>query len=125
MRTLNHPAGRCRLRITGVGRPGGFDQQQVHFFFSYRAVLHPLGHDEQLSRLQMNVPIPQLNDEVPLQHQEEIIRFVVLVPCKLALQLDHHEVMTVELAHRSGLPVLGKRRELVCEIDALHRPPSE
>src|SRR5262249_39036165 len=54
------------------------------------------------------------------QHQEEIIGVVVLVPHELSLELDHPQVVPVELTDRSRLPILGKHGELFREIDALH-----
>src|SRR5206468_9190208 len=54
-----------------------------------------------------------------LQHQEKIVRVVVLVPVERALQLHHHEVVAVELAHGARLEVLGELRELLREVDRL------
>jgi hypothetical protein len=42
----------------------------------------------------------KLDREPSLEHEEEIVRVVVLVPYELALDLDDHEVVTVELTHR-------------------------
>jgi len=44
----------------------------------------------------------------------------MLVPGKLAFYFDHHQVVAIELSHRSGLPVLAEHGELLRQIDCLH-----
>ena len=39
----------------------------------------------------------------------EVVGVFVLVPNELAFDFDNHEIVTVELAHRPWLPVLGER----------------
>jgi len=46
-----------------------------------------------------------LDVDAPLDNQEEIIGIVVFVPNELALHLDDHQVVAVELPHHTGLPV--------------------
>jgi hypothetical protein len=45
----------------------------------------------------------------PLQHHEEIVGIFVLVPDEFPFELYNHQVMAVELADRSRLPVVRER----------------
>jgi hypothetical protein len=55
-----------------------------------------------------------------LQYEEEIVCVVVRVPDELTLDLDNHEVVTIELAHDAWLPMGVEGGELLCKIDGRH-----
>src|SRR5215212_1442326 len=122
---LDDPPDRRRGRIAGVGRARGLDEQEVDLLPRHGTMLDTFGHHEQLARSQMDLAVAQLDREMALEHEEEVVRVVVLVPDELALDLDHHHVMSVELGYRAGLPVLGKCRQLRFEVYLAHllKPP--
>ena len=76
------------------------------FLGGERPVLHSLWNDEDLARPDRNASIPKANVDAAAENQKKIIRVVVLMPSELALHLDHHEVVPVELTDDAGLPVV-------------------
>src|SRR6202044_4034822 len=90
------------------------------FLCRNRTMLHALGNNEHLARSQRDDAVAQVNVNTAFEHQKEIVRVLVLMPNELALDLDHHQVVTVELTHHARLPVLRECRQLGCEIDGLH-----
>ena len=68
-------------------------------------MLNALGHHIHLSWPKRDNSIPQMNIQHAFQDEKKIVRIVVLVPNKLPLYLDHHQVMPVELTDHAGLPV--------------------
>jgi hypothetical protein len=95
----------------------------VDLLLGDRAVLDSLGHDEQLTRPEGDIAITQLDDQAALEHEKEVIGVVVLVPHELALRLDDHEDVAVELVYRPRLPVLREGRQLLCQIHHVHVGP--
>ena len=81
-------SGQRAAGITGVDGGSALDQQERRLLISARAVLDPARHDEQLARTEFYVAIAQLNRQVAVEDEEEVIGVVVLVPYKLALDLD-------------------------------------
>ena len=69
-------------------------------------MLDALRHHEHLHRLEDDVPAAQLNRHSPLQHEKQVVGSSV--PHELALHLDHHQVVPVELANGSWLPAPEK-----------------
>jgi len=84
------------------------------------AMLDALRHDEHLAFAQFDVPIPQLDRQAALQHQEEVVGVVVLVPVEWALHLHDHQVVAVELAYGAGAVVLGEAGQLLGQVDRVH-----
>src|SRR4051795_8179583 len=75
-RTVQIPLGRgelARLRVAGVHRPDGLDQEDFHLLVRARAMLDAARDDEQLARVEHDVAISQLNRQAPLQDEEEIV----------------------------------------------------
>src|SRR5262245_61204063 len=55
-----------------------------------------------------------------LQHEKEVVSVIMPVPDELALRLDDHDVMPIELCDGSGLPVFRKGGQLYFEIHWIH-----
>jgi hypothetical protein len=70
-----------------------------------RSVLYALGYYEYFTRAKPNSAVSQLNRDMPNENQKEIVGIVVLVPNEFALDLHNHEVMPVEAADDTRLPV--------------------
>jgi len=60
----------------------------------------------------------------PLRTRKKIVGVLMLVPDKLTLHFDDHEIVPVELPHDARLPIVRKRRKPVGEVDGFHRIPS-
>jgi hypothetical protein len=70
-----------------------------------RSVLYALGHYENFAWTNPNGAVAQLNRNVPNENQKEVVGIVVFVPNEFALDLDNHEVMSVEATDHTRLPV--------------------
>jgi hypothetical protein len=81
------------------------DQEDVGFVFCDWAMFHTLRDHEHFARTKPHGAVSKLNDYAPAQDKKKIVSIVVLVPNKLALYFDHHQVMPVELTDHAGLPV--------------------
>ena len=85
----------------------------MNFLARDRAMLDAFRHHEQFARPERHGAVAQLDVELALQHQEEIVGLVVLVPDELALHLHDHHVVVVELRDGARREVLGEGRELL------------
>ena len=83
-------------------------------------VLLPLGDNKQLARTKGDITLAHANGDATFENKEEVIRVRVRVPDKLALDLDHHEIVTVELTDHAWLPVIFEGSEFVYEVDGWH-----
>jgi hypothetical protein len=114
------PARFGRVGVAGVRRAGWFNEQDVRFLFGHGAMFDVPGHYEHLAGAQGDAAVPHLNGQAALEYEEEVVGVVVLVPDKLAFDLDDHEVMPVELTDGSRLPVLRERRKFFRQVDGFH-----
>src|SRR5690349_1291276 len=83
-------------------------------------MLHALGHNEHLAGSEANVAVPHLDHQAALEHEKEVVRVCMRVPDELTLDLDHHQIVTIELADGPRLPMFFERGELLSEVDCLH-----
>ena len=74
--------------VARVWRALRLDEQYVGFFLCARAVLDALWDDVHLSRTQFDTAIAQLDGQLTLQHEEEVVRVVVLVPVEWTLLIS-------------------------------------
>jgi len=95
--------------------------EAIAFLFGNWTMFDTLGNHEHFARPKCDDPVAQLDIHAAGENQKEVIRIVVLMPNKLALNLDHHQVVAVELADHTRLPVFFERRQFRREIYRLHR----
>src|SRR5262245_50950551 len=115
--TSARSGGSC---IARVGRARRFDEQKMRFVFGDRAMFDTLRDDEEFPWTERYVAFAHADGDMPLQHEEKVIRVVVRVPDELAFDLHDHEIVTVELANHTRLPVTLEGCELLCKIDGRH-----
>ena len=72
---------------------------------SDRSVLYALGHYKYFAWTESNSAVSQLNSDLSDENQKEVVGIVVLVPNEFALELDDHEVVTVEATDDVRLPI--------------------
>ena len=108
-----HTPGLRRSVIPGVRRALGLDQQEMRFFVRNGTVLHSARNHKHLSGRKDDFTVAQFDPQTTTQHQEKVIGLIVLVPHKLALDFNDHEVMTIELPDGPRLPVTAKRFEFL------------
>jgi hypothetical protein len=82
-------------------------------------MLHTARDDEELSLAELDVPVPQLDRQPPLQDEKEVVRVGVRVPDELALELPDLNLVVVVVADDPRLEMLVEGRELLREINGL------
>jgi hypothetical protein len=95
-------------------------QQHVRFIFRERRVLDALRHHKNLACLHAHITIAQPHDHLALQDEEEVVGVRMRVPGKLSLKFHHHQVVPIERANDTRLPMVFEQRELVGEIYLVH-----
>ena len=77
---------RSSTKVAGVQSPGRLEEQDMDLIFSNWAMLHASGHDRNSPSSSQTLAVPELHPESPLDHQEEFIFVVMLMPDELALE---------------------------------------
>ena len=93
----------------------------MRLLFRPRTVLHAFRHDENLARTQGDVASSHLNDKATFEHEKEVVGVGVFMPCELALDLDDHQVVAVELTDGAWLPMFVKGGQLLLKVDGSHK----
>jgi hypothetical protein len=65
----------------------------------------------------MHCSIAKIDPQNTVDHYEGLIRILVVVPNKIALQLHDLELVVVHFGNDLGLPLFVKQLELLVEID--------
>jgi hypothetical protein len=78
-----------------------------------RPVLNSTRDNKYFAGTDRNDSVTQLNVNPAAENQKEVICVLVRVPYKLALDLDDHEIVSIEFADDAGMPVVRESRELV------------
>src|SRR4029453_12226451 len=71
--------------VAGWCNPSPLDHEDHASLWSPRPMHHPFGNRKPLSGCELDRPAFQVNYEAPLDHVEELILLVVLMPVELAL----------------------------------------
>ena len=85
----------------GVRRTRGLDKKDMCLFFRDGRCSTPFGTTNTSPGPSETFP-SHLDRDATLEDEKEIVGFIVLVPDKFTLDLDDHEVVTVELPHVRG-----------------------
>src|SRR5271157_3376582 len=97
----------------------------MDLLFGNWAMLDASGHDWKLAFLQPDIAVPELHPESPLDHQEQLVFVVMLMPNKLALEFHQLDVLPVQLANDPGAPVIVEEGELLTQVHLGDRSVSE
>src|SRR5262245_46365649 len=79
-------------------------------------MLNPLGHDKHLADVKSDRAIAHLDVEDTLEHEEKIVRLVMLMPMKRPFELGDHDVVVVVGRNSARGEAIGECRELIGEI---------
>src|SRR6266550_1277829 len=64
-------------------------------------------------------PSRKIDPQNAIQHNESLVRILVIVPNEVALQLHDLELVVVHFGDDLRLPLLAEQRELFAEVDRL------
>ena len=83
---------------------------------------NPFRHDETLPRTKINNLVFQIDQEMAVEHKEELVDVVMLVPVVFALQYAEPHDRFVHLAQRLVVPFVRARIGQLLNIDYFERP---
>ncbi len=98
-----------------------FKQQQMNLLGSHRTVLDASRNDDELALMQCEGSIPELYLERAFQNQEKLVFAGMRVPDEFALNLGEFHLLAIEVADYTRIPIIGKKRQLLFQIDDFHR----
>src|ERR1019366_1541603 len=80
-------------------------------------MLHAFGDDKHLPRCYVYRAVAKIDPQIALEHNESLSGVLVVVPDKVALQLDYLELIIIHLCDDFRTPLLRKESQLLLEID--------
>src|SRR5262249_47217451 len=121
----SHPLVAGGPRAPGVAGVDGrlrLEQDHLHLVGQREgAVLDAARDDDELAGAEGAVAVAELHPQAALHHEEQLVLALVAVPDELALQANYLHVHLVDLAHDPRRPELGDARELLAQVDDVHR----
>jgi hypothetical protein len=90
------------MDIVGVLRRHRLDQHDSAFFLENRIVYRATGYDTNIARAEGNLVIGELNDKTALQHLEQFVLCIILVPGELVFELGDPDVLVVDMGDTYG-----------------------
>src|SRR5579884_1234909 len=99
--------------IPGIHSSLRLDQQDPCLLRRLGAMFDALRNDEQLPWIELDIPIAQVNRQVPVDHEKEIIGLVMLVPDEWTFDLHDQHLVVVEIPDDSRFVRRVERRELL------------
>ena len=83
-------------------------------------MLNPSRHDAELSRLNGDGPLPELELQLTVHDEEHLIFMFMRVPHVVALKLGNLDVLAIERPNYLRHPSLGKAIELLLQVHNVH-----
>src|SRR3546814_18154932 len=80
-------------------------------------MLDPLGHDDELAGIQIDVAGSERNRQATADHQEQLVLMPVVVPVELAGEFRELPEGVIEFARDLRAPVIAEEIERVDKID--------
>src|SRR5579862_1247247 len=82
------------------------------------------GHHEELSLVEFDVAVPQLEGQMAFEHEEEVVGLIVLMPDEFAFDFDQQNVVVVERRDDPWCPMVVEACELFDQVRfGFHRFP--
>lgn len=97
--------------VAGVAGRRRFEQQDRNLFLGNGPVLYPARDDQKIVLAQLDGAVAEFHGKLPLKHVEKLVFIVVLVPDKSPFEFGQLDVLPVEFADNSRVPVVGKQGE--------------
>jgi hypothetical protein len=103
----------------------GLKQQHMDFHRGHGTVLHSTRHDDELALIQVKRrldarSVSVIHAEIAVQHQEQFILSLMVMPNELALKLYKLDVLAIELADDFRTPMFFEERQLLTQVYFLH-----
>ena len=111
--------GALVLDVAGVPCLGGLEQQNVRLALRDGLVLDAARDDIELALVEVDALLPKLDREVAVEHEEQLVGLVVVVPDELAVEFGEFDRLAVEFADELRRLLFVELGELRFEIDFL------
>src|ERR1039457_4289708 len=115
--------------VAGVERALRLQEHDVGFLVSGRKMLDAARNDDEFARmnddLAFDAILAHLHAQPTLDHEEQLVFVVVVMPHELSLQLHKLHVKVVHLAHDLRAIVIGEQRQLLRHIALFHTNPPQ
>jgi hypothetical protein len=105
------------IHVAGVPGAGRLKEKHSDFLRCDRSMLDPAGNHQEVSLHQVDAAVTELHPEGAVEHQEELIFLLVVVPHELAPELHQLHGLPVELGDNLRTPVLVNRSQLFAKTD--------
>jgi hypothetical protein len=102
--------GALVLDVAGIKRGLWLDEHDLDFFVCAWAMLHAARHDKKLSGFDLNISGAELHSELSLDHQEELVFVLMMVPDEFTLELGELYIVLIELADDLGGKMVREER---------------
>ncbi len=106
---VNHVA-----RVEGATR---LDENNVSFFFCEGHVFDSVRDNEEFARANDHIAIAQSHGELPLDYEEHLIFFVVMMPDELTFQLYYFHVTIIDFSNDARVAIVAEKGKLLREIN--------
>src|SRR3546814_3775995 len=83
-------------------------------------MLDPLGHDDELAGIQIDVAGSEPHRQATADHQEQFVLMLVVVPVELAGEFRELHEGVIEFARDLRAPVIAEATERLAKIDFVH-----
>src|SRR5271170_6396636 len=117
--------GKRVTHIACVQRTGRFKEHHVDFLTSDRTMLRPARDDREFAFAKLDGSLSTgrvlvIHAKSPVNYEEQLVLRVMVMPHEFALKLDQLDVLSVELAHDFGRPMILESGELLRHVDLVH-----
>jgi len=85
------------LDIAGVFHLSRLKEDHFSFFIGGSAVFYSARNHHRLPRAELHNPVAEFDSQAPSPHQKEFILMVMVMPGKLALNLDEFDLLTIQV----------------------------
>src|SRR5262245_2910265 len=107
------------LRVPGVEGGSRLEEHDVDLLFGDWPMLHSARHDQEFTLFEPDHAIAEVHPKASLDHEEEFVFVLMVVPDELPLELHEPDLLTVQLTNDPRIPVVVKQGELLLEIHLL------
>ena len=80
-------------------------------------MLHAARDNEQLTRVKVDIPLPQLDRHATAENEEELVRLIMGMPGELAADLDNGDLVVVQVGDDARGVWLVEQGQLRREVD--------
>lgn len=92
-------------------------------------MLDAFGNNDKLAFVKPNIAIPfgrspQFDEQLAFHHEKQLVFIFVMMPDKLAFELDELDVGVVQLADDFGASIIREDAELLGDVDFFHTSAS-